>query len=66
MVKSCFVPGKYIVNSKFPHKTQIYAIILKSIKNAYSYFFIVKKQDKILVCDKNTRKGEADMKKALG
>lgn len=55
MVKSCFVPRKCIVHSEFSHKPQIYAIILKSIKNAGSYFFIVKKQDKILVCDKKQK-----------
>lgn len=65
MVKSCFVPGKYIVHSEFLHKTQIYAIILKSFKNAYSYFLLSKNRTKFWFVAKNTRKGEADMKKAL-
>lgn len=55
LVESCFVLRKCIVHSEFLHKTPIYAIILKSIKNDDSYFFIVKKKDKILVCGKKTQ-----------
>lgn len=64
LVRSCSVPRKSIVHSEFPHKTQIYATILKSIKNADFYFFIDIKQYKILVCGKKyTRKGETTLKK---
>lgn len=57
-----FVPGKCIIHYKFPHKTQFYVILLKSIKNADSYHFIVKKQVKILVYGQNIRKGGTTLK----
>lgn len=65
LVKSCFVPRKCIVPSEFLHKTRIYAIILKSIKNAYFYFFIVKKQDKILVCGKKHKERRSGYEESI-
>lgn len=63
MVKSCFVPRKRIVHSQFPHKPPIYATILKSIKNADSFFYCQETGQDLSLWQKNTRKGETTLKK---